>query len=291
MEVAKRGRRRSITTVTATAAATNRTKDTAARVTRTPRVRPVALSVKMDGEEFPALLKTVRQKVDPGVTGDSIAKLRRTMAGDLLIEINGGTSAAEVMRAEVQRSLGPAARVRKLEEKAPVEIRDIDTEATKEEVLEAVASLDQDARLVSLRLAYGGAQTAVVALSSTAARRLCSVGRLRVGLVFARVRSVELPDRCYKCLAFGHTRRNCGGIERGDCCWRCGGEGHKARDCGADSEAAAAFQAVLADSARQHKTVVESRRVGVHPRIAHDRAEQDGATNEDRGATMEVCDG
>lgn len=93
---------------------------------KTPRARPLALTVKLAGEDFPALLKTVRRIVDPGVTGNSINRLKRANAGDLLVEINGGNDSAEMVRAELMHSLGPEARVRKLGNSTAVEIRDLD---------------------------------------------------------------------------------------------------------------------------------------------------------------------
>lgn len=286
VEVARRNRGRSARTATAATVATNQTNAAAARGARTPRARPMALSVRLDGEDFPALLKTVRRKVDPGVTGDSIAKIRKTLAGDLLIEINGGSTAADVVKTEVMRSLGPEAKVRKLEDTATVEIRDLDAETTREEVIEEARKYDAEARLVNLRPVYGGTQTAVVALSTSVARKLCSTGRLRIGLVFTRVRSVELPERCFKCLAFGHTRRVCEGVERGDCCWRCGETGHKSRDCGAGTEAAATFQAVLASEARRNRTWTGPRGSGTELEMEHGKLGQDGAETEVRGDAM-----
>lgn len=218
------------------------------------RTRPLALAVKMDGEDFPALLRTVRRKVDPGVTGNSITNLRRTNAGDLLVEINGGNSSAEIVKAELERSLGPEARVRKLGGSSTVEIRDMDAETTGEELLDTVNCVagDGEARLVSLRKVYGGAQTAVVAFPATAAKKICSTGRLRVGLVYARARPIELPTRCYRCLTFGHGRRECSEADRGSSCRRCGSGDHKVRECSAGPEAAEAFRVLLADTARRH---------------------------------------
>lgn len=83
-----------------------------------------------------------------------------------------------------------------------MEIRDLDSETTKKEILEAVSSSHDDvgAKLVSLKKSFGDAQTAVVILPSACAKRIFALGRLRVGLA-------ELPQRCYRCLAFDHVVR------------------------------------------------------------------------------------
>lgn len=180
------------------------------------RVRPVAIVVANEGQQFPELLKTIRKNVDPEVTGDAIMKMRETQNGKLLIEINGGSGPTEAVRAEVARSMGPKASVRVLEDKSPIEILDIDAETTTQEVADALVRHDggTEARVVSLRKAYGGSQTAVILLPSAVAARLCKAGRIRVGLVYARVRHTELKQRGFKCLNFNHMARECGGRDR-----------------------------------------------------------------------------
>lgn len=215
-----------------------------------PRERPLAIMVTKDDKNFPDLIKTIRNKVDQAVTGDSITKMRKTMGGNLLIEINGGVEAAEAVKNEVARSLGPAAKVRRMMNEAPIEIRDLDEETTNEEVLAAVSALPEGktARLVSLRHTYGDAKTAVVVLPAAAAKQICTVGRIRVGLVYARVRHTELSPRCLRCLAFGHQTNDCKGTDRSGKCWSCGGDGHLGRNCTAAPEVITAFKQLLANS-------------------------------------------
>lgn len=217
------------------------------RQMRPPRSRPPAIVVSDDNAQFPELLKTVKKNVNPLVTGDSITGLRRTMKGELLIEVSGGSEAMSTVKAEVERALRPGARVRRLEDMFPIELRDLDEEATSEEVRVAVASScgSENVRVVSIRKMYGGAQAAVVMLPAVVARKLCAVGRLRVGLVYTRVRLSDLPTRCFKCHSFGHMARECAGDDRGSRCWRCGEAGHFASDCKAPREKAAAYRSTL----------------------------------------------
>lgn len=226
---------------------------------KSTRVRPVAIVVANDGQQFPELLKAIRRNVDPDVTGDAIRKMRETQNGKLLIEVNGGTGPAETVRAEVARSMGPNASVRILEDKSPVEILDLDAETTTQEVEDALTRQEggTEARVVSLRKAYGGSQTAVVLLPPATAARLCNAGRMRVGLVYARVRHAELKQRCYKCLNFDHMARECVGQDRSGQCWKCGEEGHRAADCGADAKRIVAFREVLTAEAQTGKTVAK----------------------------------
>lgn len=78
---------------------------------RPPRARSFVVLVKRGEEYFPELLESVRQGVDASVTGLSIAKLRQPKNGGLLVEINGGSKSAEVVREEILRTFGPSATV------------------------------------------------------------------------------------------------------------------------------------------------------------------------------------
>lgn len=149
---------------------------------RIPRSRPLTVIVNRTDQEFPELLKSVRDKVDPGITGTSISRMRQTKTDGLLIEINGSVDSAKCIKAEVEHSLGPTAKVRLADDTAPVEVRDMDELTTKEEILEALSDHDQQngAKVVSIRKTYGGAQTAIGMLPTETAKRLCSAGRLRV---------------------------------------------------------------------------------------------------------------
>lgn len=148
--------------------------------------------------------------------GDVISKLRKARNGDLLVVINGSSDSANRIKNEISKSLGSKVMIRKLEDLTVVKIFDLDCETSKEEVLDAVSGVnDVGAKLTSLRLAYGESRTAVVILPFTIVRRLCAIGRLRVGLVYTRVRSIVLPQRCFKCLAFGHGLQVCDGTDPG----------------------------------------------------------------------------
>lgn len=155
--------------------------------------------------------------------------------------------------------MGPNASVRVLEDKSPVEILDLDAETTTQEVADALTRYDGgvEARVVSLRKAYGGSQTAVVLLPPAMAARLCKAGRIRVGLVYARVRHTEPRQRCLKCLNFNHMARECVGQDRTGLCWKCGEEGHRASNCGANTGKISVFREVLRVEAQMGKPAAQ----------------------------------
>lgn len=130
------------------------------------------------------------------------------------------------------------------------------------------------AKLVSLRRSFGDSQTAVLMLQSAFAKRLCMLGRLRVGLVYARVRPTELPQRCFKCLAFGHVLRDCLGTDRSNCCRRCGGVGHLRQGCTANQGQAKTFRTSL--SGRTSRDITP---------IVHSTGNVNGATTHETDLT------
>lgn len=172
-----------------------------------PRSRTPALIIGSGKDDFPELVRTLRKKADAAVIGNAISRMRQSKNGQL-IDISGDTGAAEKVRAEVERSLGPDVPVKKVERLHPIEVRDLDAETNREELLQILSSLgDPGVRVVSLRASYGGTQTAVIMATNEVAKRLCETGRVRVGLVYARVRLTELLTRCYCCLAYEHMSR------------------------------------------------------------------------------------
>lgn len=56
--------------------------------------------------------------------------------GDLLIIVNGRSESANRVKGKVAKSIGLDARIRKMDDLTPIEIRDLEDGVTKEEVLE-----------------------------------------------------------------------------------------------------------------------------------------------------------
>lgn len=213
------------------------------------RARPSAILVNVGAEEFPALAMKIRGGVNQAITGDSVVGMRQAKSGGLLIEVRGDQTQIEAVRAEVAKSAGPETEVRTLQQRALIEVRDLDQWTSTTDVLEEVcrsAGVGQEAvKVISLRKRYGGSQMALVSLPLSDSRGLVNSGRLRVGMVSCRVRMAEPKVRCFRCLAYGHTSKACDGPDRTMCCRRCGETGHKAAGCSATELAASAFARVV----------------------------------------------
>lgn len=155
----------------------------------------------------------------------------------------------EVVRDEVAKVAGPEIEVRALQQRTLVEIRNLDQWTSSDEVLQAVSSsvgVEQDiVKVVSLRKRFGGTQLALVSLPAGEASRLINRGRLRVGMVCGRVRTAAAKVRCFRCLAYGHTRKACQGPDRSESCRLCGELGHKVITCKASAQDVDAFAKIL----------------------------------------------
>lgn len=163
--------------------------------------------------------------------------MRQAKSGGLLIEVRGNQTQIEAVRAEVAKSAGPGNEVRTLQQRALVEVRDLDQWTSSNEVLDEVCRstcADQEAvKVISLRKRFGDSQMALVSLPLSDSRLLVSSGRLRIGMISCRVRMAEPKRRCFRCLAYGHSSKDCDGPDRSKWCKRCGSQSHFAKDCNA----------------------------------------------------------
>lgn len=193
------------------------------------------------GRSFAEVLGDLKTKAKPEDSGTVVKSIRRTQNGDVLLEL-GKPGDKAGFAASLKAALGDKGTVRSLDPKTSVEIRDLDGLSSETEVAEAI-------RKALPELKEGGAapkiwltkpnrseqRTAVVQLGEKAANKLLSLQHLRVGWVSCRIRRrVEVP-RCFRCLGYGHSSRNCGGPDRGKNCLRCGGVGHERKGCTAVS--------------------------------------------------------
>lgn len=207
--------------------------------------RPDTLVVKAKGEcSYADILKSLRGDADLKNLGDSVTKIQKDAAGNLVLVLNRGAHAEmSNLRSIVERKLANKAEVTGRTDKMFIELRDLDELTSAEEICEAIKSqitkaTDVDVGVVkSLRKAYRGTQTAVLALPADLAKAILLQGKLKVGWVISRAREKEKDTipRCYRCLGFGHLARSCEGPDRSKQCFKCGESTHIAKDCKAET--------------------------------------------------------
>lgn len=216
-----------------------------------PRPRAPAVLVKVkEGKTYMDVVQAVKTKC-PDTGGAKITAMRRTRAGDLLIEFGRGKAAnlaADRIRTMItDNSDEDAGSVVRLSPTALIEVVDIDAAATKEEVLTAiqsevkgaaddlVASMNRkDIRLTGLWHTKRGQQVATVIVPRDLAASLRTV---KIGWISCRVRlRAADPPRCHRCHGFGHSSSACNGPDLAQACRRCGEDGHQEKTCpnGAD---------------------------------------------------------
>ena len=57
---------------------------------------------------------------------------------------------------------------------------------------------------VRMRKAYAGTQIAEIKLPLGAAKKLMEIGKVKVSWTVCTIKSINRPERCFKCLEFGH---------------------------------------------------------------------------------------
>ena len=72
---------------------------------------------------------------------------------------------------------------------------------------------------------------AYVLLEEARDLKLHKVTHIKIGWVSSRVHWKMEINRCYHCLAFGHTAAYCREPDRNRSCWSCGEDGHAAGSC------------------------------------------------------------
>jgi hypothetical protein len=206
-----------------------------------PKHRLDAIVVKTnDGSQssYAQALQKIKKEVAIPDSQIEVHSIRRTKAGELMLQLKKGSTQTERLVKEITGALGEGATVRKLVPTCAIEIRDLDSGADEKEVLDALNSAvagvleEGQAKVKSLRPAYGGTQLAVVTMPANAAQAVLGCGKIRVGWVNCRVRQRIHLTRCFRCHEFGHLAADCKGKEnRAAMCLACGRAGHKAKEC------------------------------------------------------------
>jgi len=107
-----------------------------------------------------------------------------------------------------------------------------DTEVA--DALKKVAGLpcnDTSVRVKNVRPAHNGTRRATASMKRVDVLGIIKAGKVRIGLVWAKVRLREKVIRCFNSLGFGHVRSKCTGTDRRDACSLCAILDHRVAEC------------------------------------------------------------
>lgn len=204
---------------------------------RSVKTKPDAIILRPAvGQTYVDALSSVRKIVQPEICGVEVKRVRSTRAGDVLVELRKTTAEARSSFSEALRAVaGDGSDIRELVPKSSLEISDLDSCSTKEEVEEALHhALGEHRGPLHVRLTRPNARqqvAAIVIIDETGAKALLKTARVKIGWVNCRIRRrVDVP-RCFRCLGYGHHGHRCTGPDRSKACYRCGVGEHKAADC------------------------------------------------------------
>ncbi|XP_054280709.1 uncharacterized protein LOC128998547 [Macrosteles quadrilineatus] len=202
---------------------------------RKPRAEAILIN-PLGGRSFAEVLGRLKSKAKPEEMDTIVKSIRCTQNGKVLLEL-GKSGDRVAFAAKVREALGDHGTVRELEPRTSVEIRDLDGLSTEAEVREAINKAIPDIQNADslkvwlTRPNRSEQRIAIAEMRNQDASKLLNLTHLRIGWVNCRLRRRVVVPRCFRCLGFGHSSRNCKGPDLSKNCFRCGGSGHNRKNC------------------------------------------------------------
>lgn len=143
-----------------------------------------------------------------GATG-----VRKTRAAHILIEFDRMVIVSEAA-VKLRAALSDTTEVAALVYRATVQVKNIDSLTSKEELVEDIKRQwsigeGESVDVRSMKMAPWGTQVAVVVLPASGVPREERDMRIKAGLTIATVRLLADVQRCYKCHMLGHMAARC----------------------------------------------------------------------------------
>lgn len=204
---------------------------------RKPKKRSDAVIIKpQDGHSYADVLKSLRQNIKPEETEVAVRSIRKTKTGAILLVMGQGGNKDEFCKS-IKGTLKEAAVVQDLKPKATIEIQDLDSLTTPDEVVTAITkAIETPVGDIVANLTGPNKREQVrafVSLPAVAANELLKTERIKIGMTICRIKYREELKRCFRCFGVGHMQWQCEGPDRKGMglCIRCGGKGHKMKEC------------------------------------------------------------
>lgn len=205
---------------------------------KTVQVRQEAVIVKIgENSTYANTLKGVMNSLNGAGLTDEVDTVRKTKDGNLLLRMRKLTAKTSEVLAVAKQTMGAEVIIKT--NAVAVEIRELDEDITKEELVSHISDILSapiaPGNVKALKPSFGGKMMAVVLLPAPAANQLVSGPRLRIGWSSCKT-IIRVPViRCQRCLDFGHKRNTCSGPDRSNKCTNCWEMGHQRKDCEAEA--------------------------------------------------------
>ncbi|CAG9818869.1 unnamed protein product [Phaedon cochleariae] len=101
-------------------------------VNKALRPTPERMVIKCEGKTYADMLRDIKGKVDIGNMGINIRTIKKTMKGDLMLELDGGKGNANILKEEIMKKM-TATNIRVHRQETQIHINDIDAITQAEE--------------------------------------------------------------------------------------------------------------------------------------------------------------
>ncbi|XP_033221089.1 uncharacterized protein LOC117175492 [Belonocnema kinseyi] len=204
------------------------------------KTRTEAIIIKpAEGKTYAQVLGEIRGNFKPENTNTVVKSIRQTRAGFVLLELDKESKNQKGFTEALKNALGDQGTVFNKVPRTSLEIRDLDSLTTEEEVREALTrdlqELTGELKVSLTKPNTRGQIMAIVDVDEQAAEHLLETAHIKVGWVNCRVKKRTMVTRCYRCLGYGNQARECKGPDRKDQCYKCGNTGHKGATCQSDA--------------------------------------------------------
>ncbi|EFN64339.1 hypothetical protein EAG_00465, partial [Camponotus floridanus] len=206
---------------------------------RLPKTATVSLKGTTANFSYADALKKMRTEISLQELGIQMPKIRRGISGNIIIEISGpdNSSKADRLALEIQRVLKEEAHVSRPILNGEIRLTGMDVSISKEEVVEAVATMGDckisDIHAGKIGRTKGGVGVIWVQCPKTAAIALAEKKKIQIGWSTVNVEILKKrPIQCHRCWQIGHVRATCkSSRDHTGACFRCGRAGHTVANC------------------------------------------------------------